>query len=132
MWILGIINEIDLNPLLPFHPILYSIFYTSDDSAVRREIFQILLPAKDEKIRGKMLDAAICCIENPASSVAECHHALQWLLEPAKKHPEIALETIAALSATLKNRTAAWTRYAEKQIIRLQKQHKKPVQSSHL
>ena len=123
LWVLGIIHEIESSSLESYHDILYKIFNASSDAAVRREIFQILLGTRNEKIRGAMLDAAIACIQNPASSVAECHHALQWLLEPSKKHPELARETITALTTTSENRTPAWSRYAAKQIIRLQNQH---------
>lgn len=121
MWVLGIIHEMDSQALLPFHDSIFNIFSCSNDPAVRREIFGMLLNTEDEKIRGKMLDAAMLSLHNPMSSVAECHHALQWLIEPSKKHPEIGNETISALIATQDLRTAAWSRYAKKQIIYLQK-----------
>ncbi|MFM7105480.1 MAG: hypothetical protein ACKOW8_08145 [Flavobacteriales bacterium] len=125
MWILGIIHEKHSDALMPFHNILFSIFSSSDDPAVRREIFQILLAASDEKIRGVMLDEALRCLLNPLSSVAECHHALQWLIEPSLKHAEIAMETLMALTSTMNQRTAAWARYARKQITRIERSLKR-------
>jgi len=124
MWVMAIIHEMDSHSLAPFHDIIFKIFSNSHDAAVRREVFQILHTTKDEKIRGAMLDEALRCIHHPMSSVAECHHALQWLIEPSKKHPEINHETIIALTATQDSRTAAWSRYAGKQIISFQKRQR--------
>jgi len=121
MWILGIIHEKYSDALIPFHDILFRIFSSSDDPAVRREIFQILLAATNEKIRGMMLNEALRCLFNPLSTVAECHHALQWLIEPSSKHSEIAKETIMALTSTRDMRTAAWARYANRQITRIER-----------
>jgi hypothetical protein len=121
MWILGLIHDTDSISLVPFHDLLFNIFCSSNDAAVRREIFEILLGTKDEKIQGFMLDEALQCIHNPSSSVAECHHALKWLINPSKKHPEIGHETISALSATQDLRTAAWSRYAKKKILYFRK-----------
>lgn len=123
MWVVGIIHEKNAGSLIPFHSAIFDIFKMTNETAVRREIFQILLTTTQEKIRAFMMDAAIQCIQNPKSSVAECHHALQWLLQPSKNHLEICNETISALSSTLHNRSSAWARYAQKQITRLEKLH---------
>ncbi len=125
MWILGIIHEMAGNSLDSFHDVIFKIFSKSSDPAVRREIFQILSRTPNEKIRGAMLDEALKCILNPLSSVAECHHALQSLMEPSMKHPEIAQETIHALTKTLDMRTTAWSRYGSKKIALMQRSCKR-------